>query len=58
MKKIILLLSIISASILFESCKDCQVYIFNKRIEKRHKVKKDDSKTTLADKLKNFMHKK
>lgn len=51
MKKIILFLSIISASILFESCKGCEVFIFNKRIEKKHKVKKvkdKDDKTFLG----------
>lgn len=38
MKKVILLLSIIT-TILFTSCKECEVYVFNKKIEKKHKHK-------------------
>ena len=40
-----------------ESCKGCEVFIFNKRIEKRHKVKKDDDKKTLAERFKTFIYK-
>ena len=59
MKKIILFLSIITASILFESCKGCEVFIFNKRIEKKHKVKKvKDKDKTFISRLKNIANPK